>query len=189
MALIYAMTGQGLLGAPLLLAAAVGGFLCWNFPPARIFMAMWAVAFLGLILGMLSLQAALIELSLFWAWMILLGVFVVDATWTLLRRLSRGKKPTRTIAPTPTSGPRAAWRPSAGDPGGAGHQPVLVAAYRFAGGAGAFKCHTGALACLWALALPGPPIPCWVDEVAMAAQSPTGFRIRTLTCCVTIWSS
>ncbi|KTT49852.1 glycosyl transferase [Pseudomonas oryzihabitans] len=94
MALIYEMTGYpGLLGAPLLLAAAVGGFLLWNFPPARIFMGDVGSGFLGLILGVLSLQAAMAQLSLFWAWLILLAVFVVDATWTLLRRLSRGKKP------------------------------------------------------------------------------------------------
>ena len=30
--------------------------------------------------------------SLFWGWLILLGVFVVDATFTLLRRLLRGDK-------------------------------------------------------------------------------------------------
>ncbi|MDR6236108.1 Fuc2NAc and GlcNAc transferase [Pseudomonas psychrotolerans] len=94
MALIYAFVGlTALLGAPLLLAAAVGGFLLWNFPPARIFMGDVGSGFLGLILGILSLQAAMVQLSLFWAWLILLAVFVVDATWTLLRRLSRGKKP------------------------------------------------------------------------------------------------
>lgn len=94
MALIYGLTGHiGLLAPPLLLAAAVGGFLLWNFPPARIFMGDVGSGFLGLILGILSLQAAMSELSLFWAWVILLAVFIVDATWTLARRLSRGKKP------------------------------------------------------------------------------------------------
>lgn len=94
MALLYGLAGHSqLLAAPLLLAAAVLGFLLWNFPPARIFMGDVGSGFLGLVLGMLSLQAALVEMSLFWAWVILLGVFVVDATWTLLRRLLRGKKP------------------------------------------------------------------------------------------------
>ncbi|WP_295515543.1 glycosyltransferase family 4 protein [uncultured Pseudomonas sp.] len=94
MALLYGLAGYSqLLGAPLLLAAAVTGFLLWNFPPARIFMGDVGSGFLGLVLGMLSLQAALVELSLFWAWVILLGVFIVDATWTLLRRMIRGKKP------------------------------------------------------------------------------------------------
>lgn len=77
---------------PMLLAAAVAGFLCWNFPPARIFMGDAGSGFLGITLGILSLQAAWVAPKLFWSWLILLGVFVLDATWTLLRRLLRGDK-------------------------------------------------------------------------------------------------
>lgn len=77
---------------PLLLASAVFGFLCWNFPVARIFMGDAGSGFLGLVLGILSLQAAWEVPRLFWAWLILLGVFIVDATLTLLRRLVRGEK-------------------------------------------------------------------------------------------------
>jgi Fuc2NAc and GlcNAc transferase len=77
---------------PLLLAAAVAGFLFWNFPPARIFMGDAGSGFLGIVLGILSLQAAWRDASLLWGWLILLGVFVVDATFTLLRRLLRGDK-------------------------------------------------------------------------------------------------
>ena len=78
--------------APLLLAAAVAGFLFWNFPPARIFMGDAGSGFLGITLGILSLQAAWLVPQLFWSWLILLGVFIVDATFTLLRRLLRGDK-------------------------------------------------------------------------------------------------
>ncbi|WP_287029147.1 MraY family glycosyltransferase [Pseudomonas sp. UBA6310] len=77
---------------PLLLAAAVAGFLFWNFPPARIFMGDAGSGFLGLVLGILSLQAAWIAPQLLWSWLILLGVFIVDATWTLVRRLFRGDR-------------------------------------------------------------------------------------------------
>ena len=77
---------------PLLLAASVTGFLLWNFPPAKIFMGDGGSGFLGLILGLLSLQAAWIAPQLFWGWLILLGVFMVDATFTLFRRLLRGDK-------------------------------------------------------------------------------------------------
>ncbi|MFJ5296969.1 glycosyltransferase family 4 protein [Pseudomonas sp. NPDC088368] len=77
---------------PLLLAAAVFGFLIWNFPPAKIFMGDAGSGFLGIILGVLSLQAAWISSQLLWAWLILLGVFIVDATVTLIRRLVRGDK-------------------------------------------------------------------------------------------------
>lgn len=77
---------------PLLLAAAVAGFLFWNFPPARIFMGDAGSGFLGITLGVLSLQAAWFAPQLLWSWLILLGVFIVDATFTLLRRLLRGDK-------------------------------------------------------------------------------------------------
>ena len=43
-------------------------------------------------LGVLSLQAAWVASQLLWSWLILLGVFIVDATFTLLRRLLRGDK-------------------------------------------------------------------------------------------------
>lgn len=76
----------------LLLAAAVGGFLAWNFPPAKIFMGDAGSGFLGLVLGLLALQSSQHEPRLTWVWLILLGVFVVDATVTLIRRLLRGEK-------------------------------------------------------------------------------------------------
>ena len=71
------------------LAAAVAGFLCWNFPPAKIFMGDAGSGFLGLMIAALGLYAALGEPPFLWAWMILMGVFVVDATFTLFRRLLR----------------------------------------------------------------------------------------------------
>src|SRR5690606_31724175 len=67
-------------------------FLVWNFPPARIFMGDVGSGFLGIVLGVMSLHAAAASADLFWSWAILLGVFVVDATLTLMRRLLRGEK-------------------------------------------------------------------------------------------------
>jgi Fuc2NAc and GlcNAc transferase len=91
--LIYWLTGHDqLIYAPLLLAMAVAGFLFWNFPPAKIFMGDAGSGFLGIILGCLSVQAAWAGSELLFAWLILLGVFVVDATFTLIRRLVRGDK-------------------------------------------------------------------------------------------------
>ena len=43
-------------------------------------------------LGILSLQAAWVSSSMLWGWLILMGVFIVDATFTLIRRLARGDK-------------------------------------------------------------------------------------------------
>ena len=91
--LLYGLSGApALIWGPLILAAAVVGFLYWNFPPARIFMGDAGSGFLGIALGVLSLQAAWVSSDLFWAWVILLGVFIVDATFTLIRRLLRGDK-------------------------------------------------------------------------------------------------
>lgn len=91
--LLYWLSGMdSLIWEPLLLAASVVGFLYWNFPPARIFMGDAGSGFLGMMLGGLSLQAAWVSAPMLWAWLILLGVFIVDATFTLLRRLFRGDK-------------------------------------------------------------------------------------------------
>ncbi|WP_448646105.1 MraY family glycosyltransferase [Pseudomonas mohnii] len=91
--LLYWMSGATeLIWTPLLLAVSVAGFLFWNFPPARIFMGDAGSGFLGIVLGGLSLQAAGISPDMLWGWLILLGVFIVDATFTLFRRLLRGDK-------------------------------------------------------------------------------------------------
>lgn len=86
--LLYALVGlYELMPFPIILATAVGGFLCWNFPPARIFMGDAGSGFLGIFLGFFSLQAASVMPVLIWSWLILLGVFIVDATLTLSQRL------------------------------------------------------------------------------------------------------
>ncbi|MBC2770609.1 MraY family glycosyltransferase [Pusillimonas minor] len=92
-ALLYALLGHTqMLWLPLLLTCSVLGFLVWNFPPAKIFMGDAGSGFLGITLAGLSLQAGHIDPNLFYSWLILLGVFVVDATLTLLRRLARKQK-------------------------------------------------------------------------------------------------
>ena len=75
-----------------LLAACVFGFLLWNFPKAKIFMGDACSGFLGLTLGILALIALKENLALFCAWIICLGVFVVDATYTLIKRVLNGYK-------------------------------------------------------------------------------------------------
>ena len=77
---------------PLALVAAVAGFLCWNYPPAKIFMGDAGSGFLGVVLAGMSIEAASRSPELLWCWLIMLGVFIVDATWTLMRRLLRGEK-------------------------------------------------------------------------------------------------
>lgn len=78
-------------GIMVLLAAAALGFLLWNWPPARIFMGDVGSAYLGYVFAVLALGLAP-ELLNLWAWLILLGVFIVDASLTLVRRMLRGDR-------------------------------------------------------------------------------------------------
>jgi Fuc2NAc and GlcNAc transferase len=77
---------------PLLLAFTVMGFLYWNFPQAKIFMGDAGSGFIGFILGLFSIQAAWESTKMFWVWIILLSVFIVDATLTLFQRIIKGEE-------------------------------------------------------------------------------------------------
>ena len=72
----------------LMLCAASLGFLVWNWPPAKIFMGDVGSGFLGFTLGTLALFSSKTDSTLVWPWLILLAAFLVDATVTLLRRIS-----------------------------------------------------------------------------------------------------
>lgn len=89
---VAAVPGGGAWIGPALLASTTAGFLVWNWPPAKVFMGDAGSGFLGIALGALGLQAALLEPRLLWSWLILLAVFIVDATVTLARRILRGQR-------------------------------------------------------------------------------------------------
>lgn len=72
--------------------AASLGFLVWNWPPAKIFMGDGGSGFLGFSLAALALLAFTETGFPIWSWLILLGVFIVDATVTLIHRLIRGER-------------------------------------------------------------------------------------------------
>lgn len=86
---LAAVPGETQWALPLILGMSVLGFLIWNWPPAAIFMGDVGSGFLGLMMAALSLHAAQVAPRLLWAWIILVAVFVVDATVTLIRRLLR----------------------------------------------------------------------------------------------------
>ncbi|MCU7835154.1 MAG: glycosyltransferase family 4 protein [gamma proteobacterium symbiont of Taylorina sp.] len=71
---------------------ALSGFIIWNWPPAKIFMGDVGSAFLGLLIAAFSLITANNGSLEFSIWLILLAVFITDATYTLLVRLFRGEK-------------------------------------------------------------------------------------------------
>jgi Fuc2NAc and GlcNAc transferase len=83
-----------LAGSPVwvLVAAAAAGFLVLNWPPARIFMGDVGSGFLGFVLGVLAVDAAAWEQLPLASSAILLGVFLVDATVTLVRRWLHGER-------------------------------------------------------------------------------------------------
>ena len=74
------------------LAFCVAGFLVWNWPPAKVFMGDACSGFLGFTLGLLAIITSLEPVINVWSWLILFGVFVVDATTTLITRVARGEK-------------------------------------------------------------------------------------------------
>lgn len=74
------------------LAAASFGFLLWNWPPARIFMGDVGSGYVGYMLAVLALGAARESPVAIAVWLIAGGLFFVDATTTLVRRMLRGDR-------------------------------------------------------------------------------------------------
>ncbi len=73
---------------------AVCGFLVWNLPPAKIFLGDSGSGFLGLTIGYVILSSTDLASEYLWGGLILYGVFIVDSTVTLLRRIGQGKSVT-----------------------------------------------------------------------------------------------
>lgn len=76
----------------LMTAAASGGFLVWNFPPARIFLGDVGSTTLGFLAAGCSLWGGKAGLFPLWIALLVFSPFIVDASVTLLRRLWRGEK-------------------------------------------------------------------------------------------------
>lgn len=74
------------------LAAACIGFLIWNWPPAKIFMGDVGSGFLGFAIGALAITSVAYQNLPVWTWLILIAVFFVDATATLIRRVLTGMR-------------------------------------------------------------------------------------------------
>ena len=74
------------------LFATSAGFLVLNWPPSKLFMGDVGSSFIGFVLGIFALLSMHNESMTVWTWFILLGVFVVDSTVTLLVRFATGEK-------------------------------------------------------------------------------------------------
>ena len=74
------------------LTMACLGFLVWNWPPAKIFMGDVGSGFVGFVLAVLAIISGNLGVLPIWCWLILAGVFVVDATITLVTRMVNGEE-------------------------------------------------------------------------------------------------
>lgn len=91
---LLALSGSaGLASVAFVVAAATAGFLIWNWAPAKIFMGDVGSGFLGYTFGALAVASENAGGVPLLAWVLLLGVFVVDATVTLLRRVAARQVP------------------------------------------------------------------------------------------------
>jgi Fuc2NAc and GlcNAc transferase len=92
-AMIFVSGGPvGPIGSLGSLGMASLGFLVWNWPPARIFMGDVGSGFLGFMLAALAILASHRTVLALQVWPILGGVFLVDASVTLIRRMVRGDR-------------------------------------------------------------------------------------------------
>jgi Fuc2NAc and GlcNAc transferase len=80
-----------LLLSQLMLVLALG-FLVWNWAPAKIFMGDVGSGFIGFTLGIIAILSLQQESMTVWTWVILLGIFITDATVTLVRRFLTGEQ-------------------------------------------------------------------------------------------------
>lgn len=76
----------------LVLAAATTGFLMWNWPPAKIFMGDAGSSYIGFTIAAAAIATSDAGGINLWSWLILLAVFVVDATVTLVVRMLRRER-------------------------------------------------------------------------------------------------
>jgi Fuc2NAc and GlcNAc transferase len=76
----------------LFLAATIAGFTWLNWPPAKIFLGDAGSGFLGYVFAVLTLYTANTNSLPIVFWLIILAIFICDATFTLLYRILQGKQ-------------------------------------------------------------------------------------------------
>lgn len=91
-ALTAGLQAAGGTNLALVFAAACGGFLLWNWPPAKIFLGDVGSGYLGYLIAVFTLAATRSDPTAVWVWLILGGAFFVDATVTLARRTWRRER-------------------------------------------------------------------------------------------------
>ncbi len=92
--LLFSRGDESLGMIALVLAAAAAGFLVWNWPPAKIFLGDVGSGAIGYAVASLATASENHGSVPLVAFAIIGGVFIADATVTLLRRIARGERPT-----------------------------------------------------------------------------------------------
>ena len=93
-AVVLAMVGSAYAPLPAFLAAASLGFLVWNRPVARIFMGDIGGHLLGLMLSVFIIVGEHRGVPA-WLGSVVVGTFLFDATYTLVRRAIKGENVTK----------------------------------------------------------------------------------------------
>ena len=86
---------SSVLPSAIIIGTASAGFLLWNWTPAKIFLGDIGSGYLGFSLALLGLGASHHEPTAPFSWLIVAGVFAVDATYTVIRRFLRGERVTQ----------------------------------------------------------------------------------------------
>jgi Fuc2NAc and GlcNAc transferase len=76
----------------LFFASAIAGFTLVNWPPAKIFMGDVGSGFIGFVFAVIAIHTANIHALSIVYWLIIMAVFVCDATFTVLYRMLKGER-------------------------------------------------------------------------------------------------
>ncbi len=92
LAFVFISDSQIMATVSLIVVAATLGFLIFNFPPAKIFMGDSGSSLLGYLAAALMLIADKTDVMPIWLSVIIFSPFIIDATITLITRLSKKQK-------------------------------------------------------------------------------------------------
>jgi Fuc2NAc and GlcNAc transferase len=76
----------------LFFASAMGGFTFLNWPPAKIFMGDVGSGFIGYVFAVIAIHTANLHALTIVFWLIIMAVFVCDATYTVVYRVLKGER-------------------------------------------------------------------------------------------------
>lgn len=89
---LFSVAVSYIAASAVVIGAASAGFLVWNWPPAKTFMGDVGSGYLGFVFAVLGVASGAHSGSALCSCLILAGVFVVDSTFTLVRRFMRGER-------------------------------------------------------------------------------------------------